>query len=145
MSQGNLVVRLRTPSKHADDWARASSRSEVLHAVGTPSAGYELATSKSKLMAADNDKSKVRALGLNYYLVQDWNAAWGGNFLWCGTNQEGSDAQRIVPGFNQAVLFVPGSSAWHAVEVVQKEPSATAQRFSFSTWLRIHANSASHK
>lgn len=85
-----------------------------------------------------NDRSTPRVLSFTIWLpTVDWKMDWGGNLIWCGAAPY-SSAQRILAASNRAVLFVPHSNTWHAVEVVKPAVASRHHRFALSSALETH-------
>lgn len=88
---------------------------------------------------APNEQGDTRGLSINGWLgTPGWKAEWGGNFLWCGghlakdaNGKLFSDAERTLPGYNQAGFFLPHNETWHAVELVEDSKPSDFRRFSF--------------
>merc|ERR1712014_422503 len=64
---------------------------------------------------------------------------WGGNLLWCGSSQRGSyvDAERLLPKWNRAMLFMPHAETMHSIEVVRRIKGASNRRLTFTSWQRV--------
>ena len=70
----------------------------------------------------------TRALTFNCYLTRNWQAEWGGNFIWK------KPYARISPGFNTLVMFLVGQNSNHCVEAVL--PQARETRLAITGWFR---------
>mmetsp|Transcript_5068 Transcript_5068/g.11256 ORF Transcript_5068/g.11256 Transcript_5068/m.11256 type:complete len:313 (+) Transcript_5068:72-1010(+) len=101
----------------------------------------EFRTADYTLLHNDMGGDTRRALCLNYWIPsQRWKRSWGGNFLWCGSRDRTKhfpDAVRLRPLFNQANVFVPHSTSWHAVDAVEAPLGSARHRFSFTSWLNV--------
>lgn len=74
----------------------------------------------------DDNSVTVRTVTFNYYLTKNWDAKWGGNFVWENPNEV------ITPSFNTLVMFLVGHHSDHHVEMVRD--TATEPRLAITGW-----------
>lgn len=73
-----------------------------------------------------NGDKIIRMVTFTYYLTKNWDAKWGGRFIWKTPYSE------IVPEFNTLVLFNVSSNSHHWVEPIAE--GVTEKRLSMTGW-----------
>ena len=74
----------------------------------------------------DDESVSTRTVTFNYYLTKNWDAQWGGNFVW-----ENPHAV-ITPSFNTLIMFLVSHHSEHHVELVNN--AATEPRLAITGW-----------
>ncbi len=72
------------------------------------------------------DAKHGRTLAFIWYLSRDWQASWGGHFIWC------QNGVHLVPTFNTLVVFAVATQTVHAVTPVS--PYAVGKRLAVTGW-----------
>ena len=99
--------------------------------------GNHLTSHNDYYMKRQDDGSvATRSLTFNYYLTKDWDAEWGGNFVW------EKPYTKVTPTFNTLVLFAVGHDTMHHVE--QVNDGVSSPRLAFTGWFMTNRASGEH-
>ncbi|MCY1008118.1 2OG-Fe(II) oxygenase [Nannocystis pusilla] len=72
------------------------------------------------------DHKLARTVAFVWHLARDWDASWGGQFVWCPSGAQ------VVPSFNTLIVFNVAAETVHAVTPVS--PYARGKRLGVTGW-----------